>query len=113
MRGDFFNTTRAVFLRLSIAFATTTLVALFAFIVGNTGTLSDQALMTAVRAAGGCGLITVLFGLSCIFFASFAKKWGGRIPIASIVAASFMATIGLGGAIVSAMLQAFIGGFAF
>jgi hypothetical protein len=113
MRGDFFNISRAVFLRLSMAFGVTTMVALYIYVAGNVGSLSDKALLTAARAAGGSGFITLLFGLACIVFAILAKKWGARTPVVSLLLASLMAIIGFGGAMVSVLIQSLIGGIAF
>jgi len=110
MKGDALNSSRALSLRLSIVFALTTLVALFVFLAGNLGELSDEALIVAVRALGGAGLITILFGAACIALSILAKMGGARLPALSIVLGLLMSGVGIAGASVSAILQAVAGG---
>jgi hypothetical protein len=110
MKGDVLNGSRALSLRLSIVFAITTLVALFIFLTGNLGELSDEALLVSVRALGGAGVITIMFGVACIALSLLAKRGGARLPTLSIVLGLLMSGIGMAGASISALLQALVGG---
>jgi hypothetical protein len=110
MTGDALNTTRAVSLRLSIAFAATTMLAFFIFLAGNLGDLSDTALLVAVRALGGAGIITVMFGCACVVFSLLSRLGGARLPVISIIIGVMMTSVGFAGAVVSASLQVVTGG---
>jgi len=110
VKGDTLNSTRALSLRLSISFAITTLLALYIYLAGNFGKLTDEALLVAVRVSGGAGIITIIFGLVCVALSFLSKAQGSRLHVLSIVLGVLMSVIGLTGAVVSAFLQVVSGG---
>jgi hypothetical protein len=110
MKGDALNLTRALSLRLSIAFAASTLVALYVFVSGNPGGLSDDALLAAVRALGGTGVIAAMFGTACVGLSLWSIRGGARLPARSIIIGVLMSCVGIAGAVLSAFMQVVTGG---
>jgi hypothetical protein len=110
MKGDALNLTRALSLRLSIAFASSTLAALYVFVSGNLGGLSDDALLASVRALGGTGFIAAMFGTACVGLSLWSIKSGARLPALSIIIGVLMSFVGIAGAILSSFMQVVTGG---
>lgn len=113
MKGDATNLTRAMLARLSAASALISLACFLVFIVGNTGSLSGQAIAVASFGMGAAGLAALSFALASLIATTLAPAVGARFSVASIVMALCSAMLGLAAIVGSGIARAISRGLSF